>query len=92
VEVTARFMFMSWILFFIKPSIEVDGAAYRRKWGTYFFDLAPGRHRVEVSFPYLFGRKTGANSVEFDLSPGQTRRIRYRAPLILLMKGRIAEV
>lgn len=91
VEVTAKFFFFAFILFFITPNIEVDGTLYRRKWGTHFFELAPGHHRVEVSFPYLFRKRTGANSLEFDLTPGQVRRIRYRAPLIVFMKGRITE-
>ena len=92
VEVTAKFFFLAWILYFITPTIEVDGPPYRRKWGTHSFDLAPGHHRVEVSFPYLFGKRMGANSIELDLAPGQIRRIRYRAPFLVFMKGRIQEV
>jgi hypothetical protein len=91
VEVTARFFFLAWILYFIKPTIEVDGTAYRRKWGTYAFDLAPGHHRVRVSFPYIYRKDMGANEIEFDLAPGQVRKVVYRAPYIVFMKGSIKE-
>jgi len=91
-EVTTKIGFGQWILLFVKPTIEIDGTAFRQKWGTYFFDLAPGRHRFEASFAYLTSSRAGANSVEFDLAPGQIRRFQYRSPWLVFLKGPIKEL
>ena len=92
VEVTAKIAFMQWILLFVKPTIDLDGITSQQKWGTYFFELAPGRHRLEVSFPYLTSRRAGANSVEFDLAAGQIRRFLYRSPWLVFLKGPLKEL
>lgn len=91
IEVTTKFRFLQWILYLVTPTVVIDGRQYRQKWGTYFFDLAPGRHQLEVYFRYLFSSRAGANSVNFDLASGQARRFLYRAPWIVFMKGEIKE-
>ena len=82
---------MSWMLYLFPPTIVVDGHAYRDKWATYYYELPPGRHRVEVFFRYLM-RRAGYNSLDVELQPGQVRSIEYRAPFFLFRKGLIAEV
>src|SRR2546427_471563 len=46
----------------------------------YWFDVSSGRHRLEV---FLLFRSRGATSVEFDLAPGQVRRLRFRGPWLI---------
>ena len=92
VEVTTGFIWIALILFLVKPAIEIDGVVSRGKWGTSYFELATGRHTVTVYFPYLLWRRAGANSITFDLASGQVRRIQYRAPWLMFLKGPIKEL
>jgi len=90
-EVTTGFFFLAFLLYFFRPTIVIDGTPNKVKWGTVYFELPPGRHHVEIFFRYMI-MNAGKNSVDIDLTPGQVRRIRYRAPWLVFLKGKIREV
>jgi hypothetical protein len=72
-----------------RPTIEIDGNAHRKPWGAHVFDVEPGRHVVAVSFPWLFMRRCGRNSVTVELEPGETKYVAYRPSLVRFIPGRI---
>ena len=51
--------------------------------------MQPGRHHVRVSFKYVLPKDAGANDVDVDVVLGQTVKIRYRAPMLVFMKGKL---
>ncbi len=91
-EITAKFTFLQWLLYFFNPTIVIDGSPHVVKWGTHFFELAPGRHQVEVFFRYLFFSRADNSSIDMDLAEGQVRRLRYRPPWLVFLKGRLREL
>jgi hypothetical protein len=90
--VEAKFMFLAILLYLFPPRVEIDGGpAQKIKWGTNELQVAPGSHTVTVYFPYLWVlRRAGENSTEVTVQEGQTVTVRYKAPAIVLMKGKMA--
>jgi hypothetical protein len=89
IEVTAQHSALAFLYALFKPNIEIDGQLEKRPWGTHAFEVAPGRHTVEVSYPWLFAPKCGKNSVEVNVSAGETVRVRYKAPPVRYVPGKI---
>lgn len=88
IEVTTRFFPLAFLLFFVKPRIEINGKSFDRKWGTSSFELPAGEYRVKISFPYIM-RECGANEVLVRISEGGTAKIDYFMPPWMFSKGRI---
>ena len=65
--------------------MTLDGRAYQRPWGEHFYPLEPGRHRLQVSYPYLRLPQAGQASAQFDVAPNQVVQASYRTPKSVLM-------
>ena len=92
-EITTSFFPLSFLFFFCKTLIVIDGSDCGPvRWGTHTFAVGPGHHRVKVSARYLFFTETMANETTVELPPGGLVQVRYRAPLVTFMKGKIAVV
>ena len=87
IEVTAKFFPLAFILYLTRPTVWIDGTAHPSSWGTNRFDVTAGKHTVKVAFRYLFLKEAGANSIDVDVPEGTTVKVRYRAPLIVFIKG-----
>lgn len=86
-QVETTFFPLAFILNAVTPNIEIDGVVHKRKWGWAAFDLEPGEHTVEVSFPYM-GPKTGKAKVTVTItSPDEVVAYKYTAPMIMFMDG-----
>jgi hypothetical protein len=73
----------------MKPfTVEIDGVAVgQARWNRpEFFTTGPGRHRLTVSFPYLWTKRLGEATIEFDTQAEQTIDAEYR--LGGLVRGR----
>jgi hypothetical protein len=73
----------------MKPfTVEIDGVAVGQvRWNrSEFFTTSRGRHRLTVSFPYLWKKRLGEATIEFDARADQTIDAEYR--LGGLMRGR----
>jgi len=92
VAIKTGFLPLGFILFFCTPTIVVDGRAYRKRWGTHFFELEPGRHTIKIFFHYLFMAECGANSIDVIVEEGKTSRVKYFMPPWIFAKGSIKEV
>jgi hypothetical protein len=65
----------------MKPlTVEIDGVAVgMARWNRReFFTTGPGRHRLTVSFPYLWKKRLGEATIEFDTRADQTIDAEYR--------------
>jgi|GEM_PF-1667028 len=87
VEITLGFFFMMWVLFLVTPSIAINGAVERRKWGTHTFTLPPGRYFIEAWYPYLFTPQTSKGSITLDVMPGAHYRLKYRPAWLVFLAG-----
>lgn len=88
IEIRTRFFPLAFILFLCTPRIVIDGAApVKRGWGTSSFTVSPGRHHVEVYFPYLFLRRCGANSVDVDVQAGDVVLVSFYMPPLIFARG-----
>jgi hypothetical protein len=89
-EITAKFFPLAFLLYFFKPTIVIDGTPNKVPWGTHVFDVQPGRHHVEIYFRYFF-MDAGKGSTDVDIASGELRRLRYRAPWLVFLRGKIRE-
>ena len=91
IRVTAKFFPLMWILFFVKPHIQIDGADMQGAWKTpHYFPVAPGQHTVSAYFPYFIPKQAGKGTVTVNVAPGQTVDVGYKAPWIVFLKGRMS--
>ena len=89
VDIKTEFFPLAWFLFFVTPTIEINGVKHKQKWGESFFSLTPGEHLVKISFPYFGMNECGANEVKFSITEGQKRKINYNMPPWMFSKGSI---
>jgi hypothetical protein len=80
---------LAYIYALFTPTIEINGAKARKRWGVHFVALAPGDYEVAISYPWLFAPECGRNSVRLSLALGEVKKIRYRAGLIRYLPGKI---
>ncbi|HTR54972.1 MAG TPA: hypothetical protein VMJ10_30010 [Kofleriaceae bacterium] len=90
IEVVAGYSPFAYLYALVKATIAIDGAVVRRGWGTHAIPVAPGRHVVEVSYPWLpFARRAGRNEVSVEVAAGETVRVHYTARLVRYIPGKM---
>jgi len=89
IEVTIGHSPLAFLYRLFRPNVRLDGELHRGRWGAQDFTVAPGRHTVEVSYPWLFTPECGRNGVVVDVLPGEVKRVIYRAGIIRFVPGRI---
>lgn len=87
IQIKTGFFPLAWFLFFVTPTIEINGVRYKKSWGESFFELPPGEYHVRISFPYFGKAECGANEVNVLVSEGQSKRVTYNMPPWMLAKG-----
>ena len=91
IRVTTKFFPLAFLLFFCKTIVTIDGAAAQvLPWGSHLFTVPPGTHEVSVSFRYFFFGTYGENRITAEVHAGQVTPVRYRAPLVVFMRGPMA--
>jgi hypothetical protein len=93
INIRPTFMPLAVILFLFPPRVEVDGGpAQRIRWrADNPIQASPGAHHVVVYFPYLFIiRKAGKAEIDVNLAEGQTATVKYKAPWLVFLPGKIS--
>jgi len=85
ISLRTGFFRLDWTLRFTHTTVTIDGHSYSRPWGEHYFPLAPGRHQLQVSYPYLRRSQAGKVSIPVDVAPNQVVQASYRAPMSVLM-------
>lgn len=86
------FFVLDWTLRFTHTTVTLDGHPYQLPWGEHSFPLEPGRHQLQVSYPYLRLSRAGEASVLFDVAPNQVVQASYRTPgsvLVAFLPGKL---
>ncbi len=87
IDVKTDFFPLAWFLFACTPVVEINGQKHSKKWGTHFFELAPGDYTLKIYFPYMMQPQCGANQLQVTVSEGTTTKISYYMPPWMLAKG-----
>lgn len=87
IEVKAGFSPLAFLFFMCTPRIEIDGQAHKKSWGTHFFEVPPGNHKVTVYFGYLFKPRCGENSVSVNVAADRVAHVRFYMPPWMFAKG-----
>jgi hypothetical protein len=86
------FFALDWTLRFTRTTVTLDGHSFPVPWGEHFFPLEPGRHRLQVSYPYLRLSQAGKASALLDVAPDQSVQVSYQAPksvLVAFLPGKL---
>ena len=89
IQVETSYPTLAFLLSAFNTRIVINGQRYELPWGTNTFPVGPGLHSVRVSFKYFLPSDAGGNEVEVDVQPGRTVRVRYRAPWLVFLRGKI---
>lgn len=77
------------LFYLCKPVVEIDGVAHPCKWGTHFFALPPGWHRIRIFSPYLMQKECGLALTDIEVQPNHTVSLSYYSPFTILNAGRL---
>jgi hypothetical protein len=81
ISLTTSYFWLAFLLTFFKPQVSIDGAQpVRVPWGDSYFPAAPGQHRVNVWFNYLFFGACGRAELMVFVPPAGLLPVRYKAP------------
>ncbi len=91
IEITATFFPLAFLLFLFPPTFVVDGRAMRGAWRQpTLIPVTPGSHQVRVFFRYLGFMDAGVGDVQVDAPEGSIRRVLYKAPWLVFLRGRMS--
>ncbi len=89
IEIETKYFVLAFLLALFKPKATIDGYEVPIQWGITAVPVEPGRRQVEVWLPYAFLTHMGRNGTVVDLAPGQAVRVRWNAPWLVFLKGKI---
>ena len=91
IEITATFFVLAFLLLFFPPTFVVDGQTMKGAWNkSTLVPVVPGSHSVKVFFRYFGMMDAGPGEVQVDVPAGGTARVKYRAPLLVFLKGKMS--
>jgi len=64
-------------------NVAIDGAKQRCDWGLNEYEVAAGRHTIEVSYSRGFGK----NTIDVDVRAGELVHVYYFARVLPLLRG-----
>jgi len=88
INLRTAFFVLNWTVNFTRTTVVIDGQVHDVPWGEHFFELPPGRHEVQVSYPYLRVSHAGKASIVVDVPENQVVQVSYRAPRSVLVAFR----
>ena len=88
VEVVTTHSPLAFLYATMRPNVRLDGELHSVAWGTSCFDVAPGRHTVAISYPWLV-QECGKAGTELEVGPGEIRRVTYHARNVRFVRGRL---
>ena len=78
-EVNTKFFPLQWMLFLVKPTVEINGQPYSVPWGKQFAPLAPGNYHVKIFFPWM--GQGGVAETQIQVLQSRGHGLEYNAPL-----------
>ena len=69
--------------------VEVDGVQSKGVWGPQLLHLAPGPHRLTVSWRLYWLVPVMKGTLDVTLYPGQVAPVRYKVRWFILLPGKL---
>lgn len=77
--INTHFNRASWMLWFTKPIVEINGVEHKKKWGRRSYPVEPGRCELRVYYPWLYNYYSSLTSKEIIIKMGDRIRLDYDA-------------
>ena len=87
IELNLAFNPMQLFLHGITPRVLVNGHFLNAHLGRQGFDMPPGGHWVECSFPYLLSDKCCLARMQVPVYPGHVTVVTYQTPTFMFSAG-----
>jgi hypothetical protein len=87
IAVTTKYLWLAWLLAFIKPKIFLNGHEVGAAWGRNVYPVQPGQYHVHAHVPYFLPSRIGPADLTVPVHPGHTVEIEYRAPVWAFARG-----
>lgn len=69
--------------------IEVDGQESKGQWGQQLLNVAPGQHRISVSWKMYWLLPVNKGTLDITVNPGQVVPVRYKVRWLFLLPGKL---
>lgn len=91
VRINTGFFPLAFFLFFFPARVRIDGGEQQKiGWfKTTDISVSPGTHRVLVDHGYFISSWNHKAEMEVTLQEGQTIALRYRAPVLAFLPGKM---
>ena len=84
-----RYQPMAFLYEACKPIVAIDGIEYATHWGEQFLEVAPGMHKIEIYFQYMWLKKCGYSKIDVEISATHPCIIDYYKSSYMYGKGKI---
>ncbi len=79
-----------WFLVTIQPLVvEVDGVTTKGTWGDQTLPVAPGNHRVSVSWKFYWVLPVQRGTIDVTVDPGTVLSLRYKIRWLIFLPGKL---
>jgi hypothetical protein len=90
IEIRATYFPLAFLLLLFPPTFVVDGQAMPGRWNqATTIPVGPGSHQVKVFFRYLWFMDAGPGETQVDVTEGSVRRVTYKAPWLVFLRGKM---
>jgi hypothetical protein len=80
-----------WILVTIQPLIvEVDGVQTKGTWGDQTLPVAPGSHRISVSWKFYWVLPVQRATLDVTVDPSAVVSLRYKVRWLIFLPGKLS--
>jgi hypothetical protein len=92
VQVTAKMIFLQWMLYLVQPVVTIGGHKFPIRWNQpHFFPLLPGWHSIRIHYPWFLFE--GSPSTEnIDVHQNHITDVVYRPSIITFLPGSLARL
>ena len=89
IELSTKYFVLNFLIVLMPLLLTIDGQPVKGKWGTQFYPVQPGNHTVTVSWKLYWLVPVNKASETLSLADGQVARMRYYAPWLFLLPGKL---
>jgi hypothetical protein len=88
IEITTKHPITAYLYNLTKTFIVIDGVEKKMKWGKHFYEVREGEHTLNIYIPYVGMKINKNNSINFSITNGEIKKIKFNAPHIVTAKGK----
>ena len=93
IEINSRFNFIQPAFRGRQTTISIDGGEPQAcNWGDTSHVVESGERTFHVEVLYAFNQKVGKASATVNVGPGETVRLTYRPPALVMIAGKLKRV